>query len=421
MGAALDGEAVRRRLQAAGVAVADDVALGPGVDCRVGSGSLAAGVRLGAGSRVVCRRLEMAEGSQIGAGVELVANEVRLGPGARIGDSTQVTVVERLHLGRASTIGPHCQVAGRRIEIGESLWTGEHVLIGGGGAMSPQAVLTMGNGCLLVDYVYVNLADAVEIGDETALSYHVTVLTHGVWQPILEGYKGAFGPVRIGSQTVVYTHSTVLPGVTIGDGVTVGACSLVRSDIPARSFAAGVPARVIRDADHYPQRLTSGDRNALVLGVLERYLATLPYKGIQVLQEKLQARGEAVVQGQGGSWRLVFVPAEVDDAAARLQQHQAECAERGQQLLGVSLSPAHPVEGAVILDLHRRLALGRADVLAEDLRDHLRRSGIRILSDRPFRGLRPQALQDLLQWAEDEGQAAQDETDGGEGPITDAR
>ena len=50
---------------------------------------------------------------------------------------------------------------------------------------------------------------------------------------------------------------TILPGVTIGDGCVIGAGSVVTRSVPAHSFAAGNPCRVIRtltEADSMAQK-----------------------------------------------------------------------------------------------------------------------------------------------------------------------
>lgn len=53
-------------------------------------------------------------------------------------------------------------------------------------------------------------------------------------------------PVKIGNDCWFGANVTVCPGVTIGDNCVIGAGSVVTRDIPANSFAAGVPCKVIR-------------------------------------------------------------------------------------------------------------------------------------------------------------------------------
>ena len=54
-------------------------------------------------------------------------------------------------------------------------------------------------------------------------------------------------PVTIGNDCWFGANVVVCPGVTIGDNCVIGAGSVVTRDIPANSFAAGVPSRVIRE------------------------------------------------------------------------------------------------------------------------------------------------------------------------------
>lgn len=42
---------------------------------------------------------------------------------------------------------------------------------------------------------------------------------------------------------------TVLPGITIGNNVTIGAGSVVTRDIPDNTLAVGNPCRVIKSID----------------------------------------------------------------------------------------------------------------------------------------------------------------------------
>ena len=53
-------------------------------------------------------------------------------------------------------------------------------------------------------------------------------------------------PVHIGNGCWIGANVTILPGVTIGDNCVIGAGSVVVKSIPANSFAAGNPCKVIR-------------------------------------------------------------------------------------------------------------------------------------------------------------------------------
>lgn len=56
-------------------------------------------------------------------------------------------------------------------------------------------------------------------------------------------------PVMIGNDCWVGANVVICPGVEIGDKCVIGAGSVVTRSIPAGTFAAGVPARVIRSID----------------------------------------------------------------------------------------------------------------------------------------------------------------------------
>jgi len=97
----------------------------------------------------------------------------------------------------------------------------------------------------------------VEIGDNCNFGPNVTIVTP--LHPMLPNERNAIldkdgnckrmcyaKPVRIGNNCWLGANVTVCPGVTIGDNVVIGAGGVVNKDIPANTFAAGVPCRAIR-------------------------------------------------------------------------------------------------------------------------------------------------------------------------------
>lgn len=97
-------------------------------------------------------------------------------------------------------------------------------------------------GCTILD------VGRVDIGDNVFFAPNVAVYTAGhPVHPAARGTMYEYGiPIKIGSDVWIGGNSVVLPGVTIGDGVVIGAGSVVTKDIPCGVIAAGNPCRVIR-------------------------------------------------------------------------------------------------------------------------------------------------------------------------------
>lgn len=56
-------------------------------------------------------------------------------------------------------------------------------------------------------------------------------------------------PIKVGNNVWIGGNVVVLPGVTIGDNVVIGAGSIVNKDIPSNTVAVGNPCKVIKNID----------------------------------------------------------------------------------------------------------------------------------------------------------------------------
>lgn len=88
----------------------------------------------------------------------------------------------------------------------------------------------------------------VTIGDDCFIGPNVSIYTacHST-DPIERNSRREWAePVTIGDNVWIGGSVTILPGVSIGNNVTIGAGSVVTKDIPDNTVAVGNPCRVIR-------------------------------------------------------------------------------------------------------------------------------------------------------------------------------
>lgn len=109
----------------------------------------------------------------------------------------------------------------------------------------------------------------ITVGDNVYITDGVRFITHDGGTllfrsqiPDLEITK----PITIGDNVYIGNNVILLPGVTIGNRVVIGAGAVVTKDIPDNSVAVGVPAIVIKTVDEYLEKLKA---ESLHLGHLQ--------------------------------------------------------------------------------------------------------------------------------------------------------
>lgn len=102
----------------------------------------------------------------------------------------------------------------------------------------------------------------IYVGDYTMFGPNVTVATAGhPVDPALrkQGYQYN-APVRIGKNCWIGAGVIIVPGITIGDNVVVGAGSVVTKDLPDNVVAVGNPCRVLREVNERDKEYYFKDR-----------------------------------------------------------------------------------------------------------------------------------------------------------------
>ncbi len=85
----------------------------------------------------------------------------------------------------------------------------------------------------------------LEIGDGTIWANNISIQTgnHG----LINRGEYDYDSIKIGKNCWLGSSVTILPGVELGNNVTVGANSVVTKSFPSNVVIAGVPARILKN------------------------------------------------------------------------------------------------------------------------------------------------------------------------------
>ena len=274
--------------------------------------------------------------AKIGKGCEILAESVNIGPNVVIGENFKFNG-QSLTIGKMSRIDKNFKAECRRLTIGENLYCMNDVEIGRGGNRSEFSTVDIGDNVGIFDHVVINPNSPVKIGDNCGIGSEVMIWTHGAWLNVLEGFPDDFGPVTIGKNVWLPARCIVLPNVEIGDNCVIGINSLINKSIPEGSLAAGQPCKVIRE-NIYPHDV---DVTEKMKNILTSWQNHIKFKGRDRFTMSYNNGVITLIEGENFTWLNVI---------------DKTCSDE--------TSP-----------------------LTEDLRDFLRRHGIKIYTDRPFKSI----------------------------------
>ena len=97
--------------------------------------------------------------------------------------------------------------------------------------------LDLGKNVDIGAFTYINARYGVKIEKNVQIGSHCSIYTHST----IDDKKGK---ITIKENARIGTHSTIMPGVTIGRNAIVGAYSYVNINIPDNTVAYGIPVKI---------------------------------------------------------------------------------------------------------------------------------------------------------------------------------
>lgn len=211
--------------------------------------------------------------------IKIIANKINIAHNVSFGRNIDINIRGDFQIDSFSHLGNNTQIRGNNIKFGKHLFNSSGLTIGGGGRQHPNANFEIGDRCTIHNN-FINVCEEVSIGDDVGLSPDTSILTHGYWLSVLEGFPASFSGVKIGNGVIIGYRSLIMMGVSISDFAVIGANSVVTKSLNEKGIYAGNPARFIRHINE----LTYNEKVEKIYDIItNHYLPIAKYHGINPL------------------------------------------------------------------------------------------------------------------------------------------
>jgi len=292
---------------------------------------------------------------ELGEGSLVVAPRIVISDGVRLGPRATVVCEEAFAVGALTQFGADLELRCRRAFLGAGIWGGRSVRFGGGGHRDPWATLTVGDLAFVGDEAFVNVGRPVLIGREVFLTMRSMIVTHNIGHSVLEGFENRFAPVVLEDRSQVGLGAVLYAGARIGAEAIVASNSYVVGEIPAGSFAIGVPAKATGSSRH---KVSDARRTELA----RRF--------VDDLHELLALRGHDVSAIENDGF-------EIEGTRVSFVASYRGGVEAPAVVLTLEVKGDVP-EGVAVLDLVGRRVHGEGGAVLDAVREFCRKRGIKL-------------------------------------------
>jgi len=310
---------------------------------------------------------KIGKGVSINLGAVIIGKKVLIEDGVKIGFLTIIRGKE-ITIKRFVKIGSMSVIDTEKIFIDEDARINEQVYIGG--MKTPQSSLHLGKRAIIMQMSYLNPTLPITIGDDSGIGGHCLFFTHGSWNNQLEGFPVKFAPINLGKKVWLPWRVFVMPGVTIGDEVVIGANSLITSNIPSNSLAAGNPAKILKQ--DYPQRPSENQKMDMLELIFNDFFEFLRYNNYLIEDKKTEFGFITKLQLKEKKYKIIFSKISIFDKSESNIDNTLILFESNEKTMKEALLIGYKM----VLSINNTLRIGTSSS-GEEITAFLSRYGIR--------------------------------------------